>query len=254
MDRKYWEKIAPDYDEQIFDVLQNDKKNIIRAAIEKVASPSASVIDIGCAVGKWLPVLSPIFKKVVAVDISEKNLETAKASYPQLANIEYLRKDMSADRTELPQSNVAVCINAILTDSLKKRTIFFNNVAGSLKKNGWLILVVPSLESWLCTRIIQNQWQIDKKLFAENIGGEEAAKKYYNILQGNADIDNVPTKHYLREELGLLLSREGLKMQKCEKIEYDWSTEFVDAPEWLTEPRPWDWMVLARKQSNHYTV
>jgi SAM-dependent methyltransferase len=247
MDRKYWEKIAPDYNEEIFDVLHNDKKNIIRSAIEKVASPSATVIDIGCAVGKWLPVLSPVFKKVIAVDISEKNLETAKNNFPQLTNIEYVRTDMSVDNTQLPKSDVAVCINAILTDSLKKRTIFFNNLASCLKKNGWLILVVPSLESWLCTRIIQNQWQIDKKLFAEKIPDEDAAKKYANILQGNVDIDNVPTKHYLREELGLLLSREGFKMKQCEKIEYGWNTEFVDAPEWLTEPLPWDWMVVAKK-------
>ena len=247
MDRKYWENIAPDYNEQIFDVLQNDKKNIIRSAIEKVASPSATVIDIGCAVGKWLPVLSPVFKKVISVDISENNLETAKANYPQLTNIAYIRMDMSADKTELPPSKCAVCINAILTDSLKKRTIFFNNLAGCLKKNGWLILVVPSLESWICTRIIQNQWQIDKKLFAEKIADEDAAKKYFNILQGNVDIDHVPTKHYLQEELGLLLSREGFRMQRCEKIEYDWTTEFVEPPEWLTEPLPWDWMVVAQK-------
>ncbi|HKO81365.1 MAG TPA: class I SAM-dependent methyltransferase [Chitinophagaceae bacterium] len=247
MDRKYWEKIAPDYNEEIFDVLYNDKKNIIRSAIGKLASPSATVIDIGCAVGKWLPILSPVFKKVIAVDISEKNLETAKSNYPDLTNVEYQRVDMSVDNIQLPKSDVAVCINAILTDSLKKRSIFFSNLAGCLKKRGSLILVVPSLESWLCTRIIQNQWQIDKKLFTEKIPDEDAAKKYYNILQGNADIDNVPTKHYLREELGLLLAREGFVMKKCEKIEYSWNTEFVDAPEWLTEPRPWDWMVVAKK-------
>lgn len=248
MDRKYWERIAPAYNEEIFDVLYNDKKNIIRSAIGKLASPSATVVDIGCAVGKWLPILSPVFKKVIAVDISERNLDTAKNNYSHFNNIEYQRVDMSVDSIQLPKSDVAVCINAILTDSLKKRGIFFSNLAGCLKKKGSLILVVPSLESWLCTRIIQNQWQIDKKLFAEKITDEDAAKKYYNMLQGNADIDNVPTKHYLREELGLLLSREGFVMKKCEKIEYTWDTEFVDAPEWLTEPRPWDWMVVAKKE------
>jgi len=247
MDRKYWEKIAPDYNEEIFDVLHNDKKNIIRSAIETIASPSSTVIDIGCAVGKWLPVLSPAFKKVIAVDISEKNLQTAKNDFSEFTNIAYIRTDMSVDKTRLPKSEVAVCINAILTDSLKKRTIFFTNLAACLKKNGWLILVVPSLESWLCTRIIQNQWQIDKKLFAGKIPDKDAAKKYSNMLQGNADIDNVPTKHYLREELGLLLSREGFAMQECEKIEYSWDTEFINAPEWLTKPLPWDWIVVAKK-------
>ena len=78
MDRKYWEKIAPEYNNEIFDVLNNDRKGIILSAIKKVAAKNKTVIDIGCAIGKWLPVLSPIFKKVFAIDISKENLEIAK--------------------------------------------------------------------------------------------------------------------------------------------------------------------------------
>ena len=70
MDRTYWEKIAPDYNEEIFDVLKNDRKGVIVSAIKKAASKNKTVIDIGCAIGKWLPILSPLFKKVYAVDIS----------------------------------------------------------------------------------------------------------------------------------------------------------------------------------------
>ena len=65
MDRKYWEKIAPEYNNEIFDVLNNDRKRVIISAIKKVASKNKTVVDIGCAIGKWLPVLSPIFKKSV---------------------------------------------------------------------------------------------------------------------------------------------------------------------------------------------
>ena len=68
-----------------------------------------------------------------------------------------------------------------------------------------------------------------------------------NILQGNAEIDRVPTKHYLREELQLLLGNEGFIAQDFQKIEYEWDTEFLKPPKWLNEPKPWDWMVLARK-------
>ncbi|MBL0152543.1 MAG: hypothetical protein IPP93_03255 [Chitinophagaceae bacterium] len=63
MKRNYWEKIAPAYDDEIFDVLHNDKKALIRSEIEKLASPEKTVIDIGCAIGKWLPVLSLLLKK-----------------------------------------------------------------------------------------------------------------------------------------------------------------------------------------------
>lgn len=75
MDKAYWEKIATSYDDEIFDVLHHDRKAIIRSAIKKYASKKKIVIDIGCATGKWLSVLSPAFKKVYAVDISIKNLK-----------------------------------------------------------------------------------------------------------------------------------------------------------------------------------
>ena len=248
MDRKYWEKIAPDYNEEIFDVLANDRKGIIRSAILRQASLSKTVLDIGCAVGKWLPLLSPVFKKVIAVDISKKNLTIAKNKYEEYSNIQYVRADMSSAKTKLPKGDIAICINAVLTDSLKKRTIFFKNLSSCIKKNGYLILVVPSLESWLFTRIIQQQWKIDKELFKEKLHGKEAIKKYQHVLQGNMDIDNVPTKHYLDEELQLLLSQQSFSMIECKKIEYPWTTEFIDYPQWLKEPYPWDWMCVAQKK------
>ena len=82
MDRKYWETIAPKYETEIFDVLRNDVSGSIVAAIEEMASPDKTVMDIGCAVGKWIPVLAPRFKHVIAADISEKNLQIAKEKYP----------------------------------------------------------------------------------------------------------------------------------------------------------------------------
>jgi 2-polyprenyl-3-methyl-5-hydroxy-6-metoxy-1,4-benzoquinol methylase len=247
MDRKYWEKIAPDYNEEIFDVLHNDKKAFIRSAILSVAGSSKTVADIGCAIGKWLPVLSPAFRKVLAVDISLKNLAIAQKQYPQYTNVDYLRADMSAGKSRLPASDVVICINAILTDSLKKRINFFRNLSKSVKKNGHLILVVPSLESWMLTRIIQKRWEIDKTVFNDRITGKQALKKYKDIQQGNADIDHVPTKHYLLEELQLLLSQEDFEIEESQKIAYSWKTEFLKPPKWLKEPRPWDWMIKAKK-------
>src|SRR5580692_9851972 len=119
MDRKYWETIAPKYEDEIFDVLRNDTSGIIVSAIEQIASKEKSVIDIGCAVGKWIPLLAEHFKHVIAADISATNLQIAKEKYPQYNNVEYVRSDMSADELTVMPCDVAICINAILTDSLK---------------------------------------------------------------------------------------------------------------------------------------
>ena len=247
MDRKYWEKIAPDYNNEIFDVLHNDKKAIIRKAINRLGSRHRDVLDAGCAVGKWLPVLSPAFKKVIAADISAKNLDIAKANYQDFSNIEYLRVDMSAPGLRLPKVDVVVCINAILTSSMKKRDAFFSNISRCTKKHGSLILVVPSLESYMFTRIIQDKWKIDKDVMPAIPSAPQGLEKYRNSFQGNFDIDNVPTKHYLREELSVPLAREGYTIDKFQKIEYSWKTEFNNPPKWLKDPKPWDWMVVGRK-------
>lgn len=247
MKRSYWEKIAPTYNDEIFDVLHNDKKALIRSIISKYASKNKTVIDIGCAIGKWLPVLSPLFKKVYALDISAKNLEIAKRSYPQFKNVEYVRADMSGKKTKVPPCDFGICINAILTPSLKDRNIFFRSLSACVKKGGRIVISIPSLESWLLTSIIQQQFKIDRTLFPATKNAKEALKKWNNIRQGNTDIDGVPHKHYLKEELQLLLANEGFVAEDFQKIEYNWDTEFIKPPKWLKEPRPWDWMVVAKK-------
>src|SRR4026208_243399 len=102
MKRDYWEKIASSYNDEIFDVLHNDKKALIRSVIKKYASKKKTVIDIGCAIGKWLPILSPAFKKVYAVDISAENLDIAKKLYPEFTNVVYGRIDMSNPKAKMP--------------------------------------------------------------------------------------------------------------------------------------------------------
>jgi 2-polyprenyl-3-methyl-5-hydroxy-6-metoxy-1,4-benzoquinol methylase len=246
MEKSYWEKIAPSYETEIFDVLKNDKNGKIAKAIQSFASKKNSIIDIGCAVGKWIPVIAPIFKNVKAIDISSKNLKIAAAKYSSYKNVQYERIDMSAKKIKNQKYDAAICINAILTESLPKRNLFFKHMTSFLKKEGHLVLVVPSLESKLFSHIIANKWNVDDAKNDVPPTGKRAISQMQFIKNGVTDIDDVPTKHFLKEELELLLQLEGFKVQKIEKIEYDWSTEFHKAPKWLKDPKPWDWMVKAQ--------
>ena len=247
MERSYWEKIAPEYDEEIFDVRKNDSKGIITNAIKKAAAKNKTVIDIGCAIGKWLPLLSPAYKKVHAVDISQKNLDIAKKLHPQYDNVIYNRVDMSATDATLVKCDTAVCINAILTGTQQKRNIFFSNLKKCVKKKGTLILVIPSLESAMLTSIIRQRWNPDKDAHTF-ISKTKAKEQVKHLLQGNTSIDGVPHKHYLADELQLLLNNEGFSVNAIKKIEYGWNTEFLKPIKWLKQPKPWDWLVVARKR------
>lgn len=247
MDRKYWETIAHNYNEEIFDVFRNDKAGIIRSAIQEYGSASKHVMDIGCAVGKWIPFLAVNFKKVIATDISAKNIELAKKNCQAFSNVEYIRADMSDAKLKIAPCDVAICINAILTGSLAKRIIFFKSLGKCLKKSGTLILVVPSLESSLYTSIIRHRWKVDPAA-NKKYTTKEYAQKIQNYRQGNIEIDRVPTKHYLAEELTLLLSNEKFNVTEIRKVEYSWKTEFLRPPKWLKDPYPWDWMCIAKRR------
>lgn len=246
MDRKYWENIASKYNDEIFDVLRNDRAGVIVTAIEKIASKEKTVIDIGCAVGKWLPLLATNFKHVIAADISAANLLIAQENHKEFDNIEYVRMDMSSDKLTVTPCDVGICINAILTSSLKKRINFFQALSMCIVPGGDLVLVVPSLESSMYTNIIRKRWKVDKE---SEIGHSPrtAIRKLRNLKEGNVDIDGVPTKHYLESELELLLDMEGFDVVTIQKVEYSWKTEFDKPPKWLKYPYPWDWLCLARK-------
>jgi len=248
MERSYWERIAPKYNEEIFDVLKNDKSGKILSAIEACSGKEKTVMDIGCAIGKWIPLLATAFREVIATDISAKNLNIAKKKCAAFQNVEYIRMDMSAPKLTVPQCDVGVCINAILSASLTKRIRFFQALNMCIHKGGWLVLVVPSLESKIYTNIIAHRWNVDGDHKERIPSAEKAFALARNIKQGVTDIDNVPTKHYLEVELQLLLQKEGFSVDRIEKINYPWKTEFHHPPRWLKDPYPWDWLCVAQKK------
>jgi 2-polyprenyl-3-methyl-5-hydroxy-6-metoxy-1,4-benzoquinol methylase len=248
MDRTYWDKKSKTYNTEIFDVNKNDKTRIIEACINEVASPKKTVADFGCAIGKWLPLLSPKFKSVLAVDYSLPLLQEAEKRYKALTNVQYKNIDLMRDMKEAYAFDVVLCVNAILTDVYAKRAIFFNNLAKSIKKNGHLILVIPSLESALYSEFMIDDCNRKRDLSSSKKIKSTSAKTDNSRLHlGIVALDKVPHKHYLKEELIITLGSYGFKTEKVEKVEYTWRTEIANAPKSLPAPYPWDWVVVAKK-------
>lgn len=248
MDKKYWEKLAPVHQEEMFSVLHHDKKKIIKSYIEQYGGKTKMAVDMGCATGRWLPLLSRNFKKVMAVDISETFINMAKEKNARLTNIEYVAAD--AGSLHIPPADLVLCVNAVMTPSLATRDAFFKSISSSLKKNGKLILVVPSLESALYTESMLDWWHFTDNTEKPLSTGDTVRDKYHHLRSGIFDIDNVPTKHYLKEETRSLLPFYGLEVRGTHKIEYGWETEFEEPPVWMKKkPGPWDWLFIARKKA-----
>src|SRR3546814_9717363 len=62
------------YEDESFDLFKSDKEKKLPFYFRKYANKNHAAIDLGCGIGKAFPYLSPAFKKVFAVDISDKCL------------------------------------------------------------------------------------------------------------------------------------------------------------------------------------
>jgi SAM-dependent methyltransferase len=247
MNEKDWDQVASTFEEEIFNVPDNDVKGLIRGAIERFSAPDAAATDLGCGVGRTLPMLSAHFAKVYAVDVSSQCLSVAEENCVDHGNIQYVHADLSKDRNGYPATDLVLCINTLLNASIDVREPLFDRTCRSVKRGGHLVLVVPALGSALLTAYRRLQWNLREGM-APAKAQQEAAQNDAGIEHGIVHIDGVPTKHYLREELEASLAARGFQLREIEKIEYGWDTEFEAPPRWMKDPWPWDWFVTAQRR------
>lgn len=251
MDVSYWNRVGKEYETEIFNVYGNDKNKVIHKKIKPFLNARHTAADFGCGVGSFLPLLSEGFKKVHAIDFSGSCLKKAKTTYGGLNNVAFHKNDLADADLAFSKANFALCSNVIISPSITARTKILANIRQHLVKNGYLFLVVPSLESALFSGFRLIEWNLkDGQLPAAAVRSGFESKKIpeSKFYQGVIDIDNVGTKHFLREELLALLTELNFDVTDISKINYDWQSEFANPPAWMKAPYPWDWLVIAKKR------
>ena len=246
---KHWNKIGASYNQQIFDVFASDKKKILPKFLKKQRNPKATAIDFGCGNGKAFPLLAPLFKELIAADISEELLNQAKAT--RYKNVKFLQADLAKPNVSLPSVDFIFSCNVIMLPEPQRNYQMLTNIHQSLKPGGNALLIVPSTESILFAGWRLIDWYRREGVAPKDIDASELSYftgGKHEIVQGIFYIDGVATKHYSREELEVIVSQSGLTVTSIEKIEYDWSTEFDEPPAWMKEPLPWDWLVVCGKE------
>jgi 2-polyprenyl-3-methyl-5-hydroxy-6-metoxy-1,4-benzoquinol methylase len=150
--------------------------------------------------------------------------------------------------------DVLLSVNAVLMPDPELRFNFLKGMASRIKPGGHLILNVPSVESLLYSYFRETEW--NRKDGAAPRKAEKLVDTSYitrpkMTAQGVFIRGTEPTKHYLREEL-IVLARAEMKLEVLDviKMEYDWKTEMEDdTPKWMSEPYPWDWLIIAKKSA-----
>lgn len=250
MDETYWNALQDSYATAIFSVLDHDASGQIAARIAAQADPTQVAADFGCGPGQILPLLRPHFGTVHACDWSSGLLQAAKREINADETVQFHRLDLSGD-TAAPFAPVdfGLCCNVLIMPDAETRERIWNRLTALIAPRGTLLLVVPSHESALFTGFRRMDWNLRAGLdgaAAEDRSLETSAGSAARE-QGVRPIDGVPTKHFLREELTVHLRDRGFTRLTFEKLPYAWSTEFEHPPEWMGEPRPWHWLVEARR-------
>lgn len=250
MDEKYWDTVALDYDGEIFSSVANDRNDVIVSAITRFSRKNAVACDFGCGVGKFLPVLASSFRHIHAIDISDRLLARARSNCTGIENITYYKNDLSKTAKSPKDIDFALCVNVAIMASSNIRADIFKTISKCLRKNGHLVLVVPSLESALLADYRLLQWNRKAGLSeAEALWEFEDLDEDDNlsIRQGLVDINGTATKHYLKEELAAMFRDISLEIVTIEKVQYAWDTEFDQPPKWMEAPYPWDWLAILKK-------
>ncbi len=245
---KHWNALAPSYNDEIFDVFKNDRNKVLQHFFKRHGNPNHRAIDFGCGLGKAFPYIAPLFKEILAVDISDELLSVAKSR--PFKNIHFQQADLAMPDVDLEPSEFVFSCNVIMLPEIQRNEIMIGNIQRALKKGGHCVVVVPSFES-----IFYSSWRLiqmyrKKGVAAQDIPSDEfdyfKAKKR-RVIQGIMFIDGVPTKHYMEPELKILFSQAGLTVTAIEKVEYSWNSEFDTPPDWMKEPYPWDWLIECTK-------
>jgi SAM-dependent methyltransferase len=247
-EKEHWNKIAPSYNDEIFDVFQNDLHKKLPKYFKKHGSLTKTAIDFGCGNGKSFPLIAPRFKKILGLDISKGLLKQAEQR--GFKNVTLKQADLTKKKLGLPKADFAFCCNVIMFPVYEKNDQLIKNIYDSLKPGATALIVLPSFDSamfsaWRLIDVYKREGTRATDIPASEFKYFKAGKR--DLIQGIIHIDGVPTKHYSESEIKVIFKEAGFSVTAIDKLEYDWETEIALPPAWLKDPYPWDWLVELKR-------
>lgn len=239
-DRRYWDRMAQQWDHEIFNTLYHDKFRVIAIEIERSSRRARSVADFGCGTGIYLPLLGRLFEEVQGFERSRACVEIARERVRKKGNIA-VDQAASAPRERRAHFDVVLCVNVAIHPSSRGRTSVLRSARSLLSPGGRVILIVPSFESAAMVASAEREalrGQAGRRAGDWDVGAHP---------NGVVSIEGVPTKHYTRKELRDSLVSLGLTVTRIRRVEYTWRSQGVRPGPKRRHRLPWDWIAVAHK-------
>jgi SAM-dependent methyltransferase len=214
----------------------------IAALIASVAATHRSILDYGCGVGRYLPLLSASFEQVVAADYSGKCVAQAQVLTRALSNVRVHTTGQLARHQAKARFDVVLMANVLLHPRPPVRAKILDLALARLKPGGVLLLLLPAIESVHLSEAV-------RRSHTRRRGSAYSRPASAGAFDpGVIGINGQATKHYSAEEIPLLLQDRRLSMSSLSRAEYSWSSESFDGLDRRLEARPWDWLVSATRR------
>ncbi|MBL6750271.1 MAG: methyltransferase domain-containing protein [Nevskia sp.] len=222
--------------------LHEEANGEIAALLGAVAGTHRRILDYGCGVGGYLPLLSQVFGEVVAVDSSGGCVEKARQAARALRNVEVYPTGELARRSAGRAFDALLMANVLIHPDEAVRSKILRLALARLRRGGVLILVVPAIESVHLAEAVRRAYAPRRK------SSYTMARAGKGFAAGVVGILGHPTKHYAADELTVYLESRRLRVNRIARAEYSWRSESFEALDRKLRQRPWDWLVCATRR------
>ena len=231
MTQKMWNGLAAKFETSVCDVTTSSGKQLAELVRRTEPNRSQTLVDAGCGIGSFLKRFGGSYGNIVAFDFASRMVARSKKRCPALPSVTWKTLGLEDAAAAIgPVGDLTVCLNVITSTDAKLRRRQWASLAGLSKPSGYVLVVVPALESALH---IQRFADDDNKIHASDF------KR--GLIYRGADRQ----KHYSREELRKIVTDEGLRVKVLKRIHYAWADDGVDDP---GRRRPWSWACLAQRK------
>jgi SAM-dependent methyltransferase len=240
MNQRYWDHAAAEWDEHIMCSLHENAGGDIARLLSQISKKHRSILDYGCGVGGYLPLLAARFAQVTAVDSSRACVRKAALLARSLPNLEVATAAALPRRGGRRKFDAVLLANVLIHPSEPIRAGILRHAMAQLRLGGALVLVLPAVESVHLS-------EAQRRAHTRGRTSAYAAAPARPYEPGVIAIHGRATKHYSAAEIPLFLARHGLKDARVQPAWYSWSSEGFPALDRKTTSRPWDWLVSARR-------
>ena len=249
MDKQYWDALASDYKQQVLSVYDNDKHDILASLLDQYIKGDSDVADFGCGIGGGIPLLASRARTVYALDLSDDLLKRAQTRNKAFNNVQYQQCDLVNEYPDIPAVQCIVNVNVLISPDRHIREQLLDAIWHSLRAKGFLILVVPSLETHLWIYHNAFEKQLAKTGHKSNVRRSIKAtinREVISMAEGILKMPDTETKCYQGHELDYFLTTNGFNVVSRSELPYPWKEELLR----IVNPniaKPWHWLVVAQK-------